>query len=157
MANRKETTKSNWGRITKDGMGGFLNAPTHPEHYYSVSSVYGDTFSMCLSAAVDCTWLNDEAKTKAQELLSQWEPLPLNNSEVQDWILQIMGYFKNCYRGRNSDNECSWNAGDLVIRHDWNPLDWDTLHAGVHLIRKFYPGFILTAEHVKNAYWGTKG
>lgn len=148
---RKDTRKSNWGKITDSGCGGFLNPPTHPEHTQSVTSVYGHTFYISLTGAVAADWLDDECRTAARKILDAWEPLPLESPEVQGWISQVMGYFKGCYQGPTG----SWNASDLYIgRCDLFAMENQDRHAGVHLIRKYYPEFVLTEEILKNARWG---
>jgi len=97
--------------------------------------------------------------------LEQWEQnkLPLDNPEVQDWIEQVMGYFKGCYSGYDyKTQKISWDASDLrcgLKTNEGEPLDAvlnQYMHAGVHLIRKYYPEFKLTEAIVKNAYWGNK-
>jgi len=164
MGARRFTRKSNWGRIVKSGMGGFLNPPGHPEHEYSVHSVYGDTFSICLSSAVTSEWLNDEVRTQAGGLLKRWESNKpaLDSPEIQDWICQVMGYFRDCYCGQDQGGDISWNVSDLRIGLDTmagNPIDPilnQDIHAGVNFIRKYYPEFKLEQRHVDAAYWGSK-
>jgi hypothetical protein len=151
MATRANTSKSNWGKIADSGMGGFLNPPAHPEHTKSIVSFFGDTFSISLSAAVKETWLDDETRNKAKRILSNWKPPDIESPEVQEWILKVLGYFKNCYQSENG----SWDASDLRIVNDSSLLPVDK-HAGVYLIRKYYHDFTPTKEHFDKAYWGTK-
>lgn len=140
------------GKVVNNGMGGFLNPPTHPEHDWSVESVKYDDFSMSLSCAVDCEYLDPETKAKARRLLKSWKRLPLKDEKIQDWVYNIMGYFKTCYQGKDG----SWNAGELQIDSKRDPIKSQNTHAGVHFIRKFYPRFKLKQSHLDNAYWGTK-
>lgn len=149
--NRANTSKRNWGKVKSGGMGGFLNPPTHPEHSQGVYSVYGDTFAMSLSGAADAEWLNDETRSRARRILKAWKRPPIESDEVQDWICNVMGYFKGCYKG-----EKGWNASDLRIDQQADAVLNQDIHAGVNLIRKYYPEFILTADHVSKAYWGKK-
>lgn len=152
---RRKIRKSNWGKIRMESGGCFLDPPNYPTYKYSVSSVYGDTFFMSLPAAVEADWLDDETKIKAKDLLERWNKLPLDHAEVQDWIHQVMGYFKGCFQGEDG----SWDAGKLnIIKY---PIAEDVVisqdsHAGVHLIRKFYPEFKLTTACLMKAYWGKK-
>jgi hypothetical protein len=90
---------------------------------------------MSLSAAVTCEWLSVETKNAAARRLEKWEKPCLDSPEIQDWIFQMLGYFRGCYR----DN----------VKH----VDE---HDGVRKIREYYPEFIPTDEHFQNAYWGTK-
>lgn len=154
MANRKNTRKFNWGKIVHSGMGGFLNPPNHPEHNYSVRSVYGDTFSICLSSAVKETWLNDEVRFEAKKLLQNWKKNrpDIKSEEVQEWIFQVLGYFRGCYQGDNGE----WDCGKINIDKSRDPWLWQDEHCGVHFIRKFYTEFEAKPAHFLLAYWGQK-
>jgi len=156
MANRAGTSKSNWGKLVHKGMGGFLNPPTHPEHKWDVQSVYGDTFHMSLSAAAEATWLNDETRRQATSLLRNWKRPPIQSPEVQDWIRKVLGYCKGCYVGQDKQGNLSWNVSDLRIRPDIDPMLNENIHAGVHLIRKYYPDYMPTKTDFAQAYWGKK-
>lgn len=153
---RNRTLKSNWGKIVNSGAGGFLNPPTHPEHDWSVRSVYDDTFSMALSSAAESDWLDDECRSAARIKLKSWKPLPLDDASVKDWIHQILGYFAGCYVGQDRDGNPSWNASDLRILKDTDPILNANIHAGVYLIRKYYPDFAPSADDFAKAYWGKK-
>lgn len=157
MATRKNTRKGNWGKIINEGAGGFLNPPTHPEHTRGVTSVYGHTFYMSLSAAAESDWLDDdECRSRCRTILKNWKPLPIDHSDVQDWISQVLGYFKDCYVGQDKQGNLSWNASDLRIWRDADPILNADIHAGIHLIRQYYPEFNPTKEHFDKAYWGSK-
>lgn len=146
------------GRIASGGMGGFLNPPGHPEHTMHVETDLRrrkeDRGGMALSSAADCEWLDHETRQAARFRLNQWEnskPL-LSDSEVQDWICRVLGYFRGCYvrpyRSRN--------ASDLWITRTLNPLANAHMHAGVQFIREYYPTFHPDAAHFAGAYWGSK-
>lgn len=138
-----------YGKIVDSGMGGFLNPPTHPEHRLSVHSSHGDKFSMSLTAARDSAWLNPQTRKAAANILRHWQPLPITSAEVEDWIARVLGYFRGCY---SPDGE-KWNAQDLIIDKR-NPLQHADRHAGVHLIRRYYPNYQPTVGDFANAYWG---
>ena len=140
------------GKIVNQGMGGFLNPPTHPEHDWSVESVKRHDFSMSLTCAVSCEYLDEETKDKAFKILKDWKKPKLKSQEVQGWIYQVMGYFRNCYQGEDG----SWKAGELTVDSKLDPMLNQDIHAGVHFIRRFYPGFKLKQSHLDNAYWGEK-
>lgn len=142
------------GRIVREGMGGFLAPPTHPEHDYSIRYNGG---CMALSGAADADFLDDETRAKARALLGEWKPIPMDHLEVKDWISQVLGYFENCYRGEGPEPEC-WYAGKLRIppKDGTAPRPLDE-HAGVHHIRKFYPEFAPTPQDFIRARWGTNG
>lgn len=150
------------GRIVNQGMGGFLNPPGHPEHTRSVEFDLRrkpeNRGSMSLSHALECDWLDGLTKAQARRLLEVWslQKRPLSDSTVQDWIQQVLGYFRGCYAGQNAKGEQSWNVSDLRIDQNVDPLLNADIHAGVHLIRKYYPEYSPKAEDFKQAYWGTK-
>lgn len=141
------------GYLSKSGCGGFLNPPTHPEHDYSIT---GKDFAISLTSAVESDWLNDDTRKVAKNLLDSWKAPAIELPEIQEWILKVLGYFKGCYKvSGNSAPDC-WNANKLIVDSKLNPLTNCNRHAGVNLIRKFYPAFIPTAKHFQNAYWGKK-
>jgi hypothetical protein len=87
-------------------------------------------------------------------LLDQWEKSkpPLSDPKIQDWIHQVMGYYKGMY---NLGGE--WKtSNDLSSKPDADAVLNQDKHAGVITIKKFYPDFKLTQDHVANAYWGSK-
>lgn len=147
------------GRIRSSGMGGFLNPPTHPEHTHSVETDLrkhpDNRGSMSLTAAVDSAWLADETRADARRMLEGWIAPDLDTPDVQEWILQVLGYFRGCYKGEGAEPEC-WHAGTLRIVKTGEALPPVQEHAGVHLIRKYYPAFVPSAEHWAAAYWGNK-
>lgn len=146
-------------RITQGGIGGFLNPPGHPEHTMSVETDLQrkpeNRGSMSLSYAADCEYIDDATKRAATAILHKWSlhRARLTSEEVQDWIKQVLGYFRGCYKG---DGPKPWNADQLRITKDADPLLNADIHAGVHLIRKFYPEYVPTQAHLDGAYWGTK-
>jgi hypothetical protein len=114
---------------------------------------------MSLSAAVESEWLDVGTRRRARALLDVWEKAKpdLGNSEVQDWVHQVLGYFKNCWRGTGQEPEC-WHVSNLRMTKSGEVPDGYkvTDHAGVHYIRKFYPDFFPATDHFTQAYWGTK-
>lgn len=157
MSERKEQ-----GRIVMRGMGGFINPPLHPEHTQSVQIDLNrradDRGGMCLSSAVDCDWLDDTTRSRAKSILQDWESNKpaLESPEVQDWIHQVLGYFRNCYAGPEEMGEERWYADKLTIDAGRRPMEHLNTHCGVHHIRKYYPDFVPTIKHFCQAYWGQK-
>lgn len=152
MATRANTREFNWGKIVSEGMGGFLNPPTHPEHSHSVHSLYGDTFSMSLSAAVESDWLDDETKAAAKRMLDSWARPDIESPAIRDWVHRVLGYLQGCYQGDNGE----WDASKLIIDQGRDPIANVDQHAGVHMIREYYPDYQPTVEDFKLAYWGTR-
>jgi len=146
------------GRIRREGMGGFLNPPGHPEHTMSVETDLRrrpwNRGSMSLQAAADAEWLDPATRAEAKRHLTEFQQkkLPLDHPEVVDWRHQVLGYFKNCWKGTGED---PWNVQNL--RMGAKPPD-ATLndHAGVHFIQKHYPEYQPSPEDFGGAYWGTK-
>jgi hypothetical protein len=150
------TQKKERGRIVNDGMGGFLAPPTHPTHTHSVETDLRrrpeNRSRMALDYATSCEWLDDATRGAARRMLRAWEPLPLSHPEVQEWISQILGYFRSCYLPENGSRD----VRDLLIMPARDPMEYADQHRGVDFIREFYPDFQPTPEHFAHAYWGTK-
>jgi len=148
------------GRIVASGMGGFLNPPTHPEHTHSVETDLDrrpcNRGAMCLSSAVECDWLADDTRAAAKKMLGDWRAPAIDSPEVVEWIRQVLGYFRGCYRGEGAEPEC-WHAGQLRIIHgDHASLPPIAEHAGVRMIREYYPAYVPTDDDFSGAYWGSK-
>lgn len=155
-----DTQKKEKGRIVNKGMGGFLNPPNHPEHDFSVETDLRcrkeNRGGMSLSAAVDCDWLDSATRQAARVVLAGWERQPIDSPKVAAWIRQVLGYFKGCYRNAAAGDR-QWDADKLIINQEANPLNWNWVddHAGVHLIRKYYPEYVPTQEDFDTAKWGS--
>lgn len=147
---KRNAPKSAWGKIVSGSMGSFLEPPTHPNHHYEVRSVYGDTFGIALSEASKTDWLDEQTRALAKIIMNNWTPPPIDAVLVVDWIHQVLGYFKNCYKGE------SWKASNLVIDSLCDPLSNQNTHAGVNRIRQYYPQYKLTETDLKQAYWGKR-
>lgn len=140
------------GDIKASGMGGFLNPPTHPEHNFCVG--IGHDGSMSLSSAVDDDNLDDETRAKARQLLDDWQPLPLDDPKTVAWIRQVLGYFKGCWRNPSVPEPECWHAGKLLCNLPITEQSDIGDHAGVHLIRQWYPEFVPTEDNFLQAKWG---
>lgn len=147
------------GRIVNEGMGGFLNPPTHPEHTQHVETDLqrspANRGGLSLTAAVACDWLDDATRAKAQAALDEWQRPPIERADVQAWIGQVLGYYRGCYKG-DGDSANAWHAGNLRISQTADPMLNVDAHAGVRLIREYYPEYQPTREDFARAYWGTK-
>lgn len=137
--------------LASTGMGGSLNPPTHPEHTRSVVEKYlngHECGSMSLSFAARMNF------APAQHLLEEWKAPPIESEVVQQWVRQILGYFKDCYRNPIAPEARQWDADKMVISPELDPMKEVNEHAGVHHIRKFYPDFAPTPEQFAEARWG---
>jgi len=152
-----DTQKKEKGRLVNRGMGGFLNPPGHPEHNWSVEFDLRrrpeNRGSMSLSAAVECEWLDPVARGEARRMLLEWEFVP--GPKATAWIRQVLGYFKGCYKNDKLPEPECWNASHLFISQDLDPMIQGNDHAGVHLIRRYYPEYVPTKEDFDNAKWGS--
>lgn len=166
MASRADIGKSNWGKIVEGSGGCFLDPPTYPTHHHHIEGVWGGFF-MGLTAIADEDWLDDECRAEAKALLAGWERPPITDPAIKDWIRQVLGYFRGCFQGVDSEGLPSWKAGELLHGKrrcpecgsivEVDPADYVKYacqHAGVHLIRKFYPEYIPTKADFQSAYWG---
>lgn len=142
-------------KIVYRGMG-FLSPPTHPEHDYSVSSFRGarEVGGTSLSSAVNAEFLSEPIRRSAAGILSAWKAPAVDSPEVQGWILQVLGYFRHCYRDPQAGEGEQWYADKLIISESSRGRKVED-HAGVHLIRRYYPEFTPTAEHFAGARWGS--
>ena len=154
------TSKKEKGKIVNKGMGGFLCPPGHPDHSYSMQTDLRrrewNRGSMSLSFAATCEWLDDATRQAAGVALVGWERPAIGSGRVQEWIGQVLGYFRGCYKGNPDLGEKAWEAGNLRMDQKVDPTLNVELHAGVHLIRRYYPEYVPTAEDFAGAYWGTK-
>lgn len=144
-------------RIANDGMGSFLCPPGHPEHTMHVETELHrrreNRGGMSLSYAAACEHLDPAVSKAAKQLLDDWAAnrMPLESAEVQKWIRQVLGYFVTCYKG---DGEDPWNVSNLKMDAERDPMQNVDEHAGINLIRKYYPEFQPTEQHFDEARWG---
>jgi hypothetical protein len=128
------------GTIIDGGLGGFLCPPTHPAHSHCVR--YRNS-RISFFSALEASWVDKATKDMVRHFLNSWQPIPL--ADVMDWVHQVLGYFRHSYG--------SGSAKDLVFHSDWDPMEHVDEHAGVHHIRRYYPGYKPTREDFEQAYW----
>jgi hypothetical protein len=106
-----------------------------------------------LTHAVTCDWISADTRGRAAGMIKRWHANPpaIDSEPVQRWISQVLGYFRGCYVPESG----SRNASDLVIDRNRDPVKHAADHAGVRLIRDFYPDFTPTTEHFVSAKWGS--
>jgi len=150
------------GRIVKGSTGSFLDPPGYPTHHFSVETDLRrrpeNRGSMSLTyAAKEASWLDGSTRAAARALLNAWkkERPPLHSPEIQDWIHQVLGYFRGMYRNPSATAE-QWNASSMISDSNRDPIKHSRDHAGVHLIHQYYPEYRPTREDFAKAYWGTK-
>lgn len=111
---------------------------------------------MSLTAAAKDSWLDPATRAEARKMLKAWQPPPPNSPEIIDWRQQVLGYFRSMYRNPNAAKGEEWNASTMIVDRDRDPLENADDHAGVHLIRRYYPDYVPTEEDFGGAYWGSK-
>jgi hypothetical protein len=149
-------------KIVRNGVGDFLDPPEYPTHEYHVQTDLRrrpeNRGGMALTYAVEeAPWLDPETKREAKALIDKWKTSrpALNSQKVQDWIYQVLGYFKNSYRNPSAGAQ-QWHASKLVFDDTRDPVQNADDHAGVHLIRKCYPDFSPDQQDFALAYWGKR-
>src|SRR5512135_3790184 len=159
----QHATKRRDARVVRNGSGDFLDPPWYPTHTYSVETDLrrrpGNRGSMSLSyAAEEAPWLDEDTRKEARALLDKWKKdrPSLTSAKVQDWIHQVLGYFKGGYRNPAKEGATQWHASNLIFDQERDPVADADDHAGVHLIRKFYPDFVPSASDFDRAYWGQR-
>jgi hypothetical protein len=139
-------------------MGGFLCPPGHPMHTASVETDLRrkpeNRGCMSLEYAVDSPMLDDATRAAARTVLAAWQKPALDSPEVREWILQVLGYFRGCFNFTSRAD--GWHADQLTIDSKKSPLKNADFHAGVHLIREYYPEYKPTRADFAGAYWGKK-
>jgi hypothetical protein len=140
--------------IKEMGMGNFLDPPGSPQHTHHVQESGYNGGCMCLESAAHASYVPQDIRDDAAHLLSSYQPPSIDSTQVQEWILQVLGYFPGCYRNPDA-GERQWHASDVVIDKRDAIVNQDD-HCGVHHIRKWYPDYKLTQEHLSSAYWGSK-
>jgi hypothetical protein len=149
------------GKIVQEGMGGLLCPPGHPAHTQSVETDLRrkpeNRSRMSLEHAVDSTELDSVTLAVVRTVLAAWaqHKPPLDSPQVREWILQVLGYFRGCFNF-HPESEEGWHAVNLTIDAAKDPLTNADFHAGVHLIRQYYPDYQPTAADFTAAYWGKK-
>lgn len=116
--------------ISKDGqgMGGFLNPPGDPEHFYLVRESGRNGSLMSLRSAVAEDYVPASVRERAAKLLAEATP---TCSEL--WVREVYGYFKNCY----SPDGVNRDTGDCLIDGTGNlPAEH---HLAVMFVRTFFP------------------
>ena len=152
MTHTNIVIKKEGAKIVHSGCGGFLNPPTHPEHNKSVESTRRDQFIICLTTASTCDWIKDNVRIAAKELLDSWIAPDIDSEEIQDWIHQVLGYFRNCYSPDGVDR----NVSNCKITNG-NPFEIGIMrHLGVLHILKYYPEYEPKGTDFLMSYWGSK-
>lgn len=140
--------------VAAGGAGGFLNPPGHPEHSWSVVAYRRRemTCLMSLSAAVAADYVSESVRAEAVRLLADWRTASEGKAPDPAWVRSVLAYFRGCYRNLKA-GEKQWHASHLILDSKRDPMAQPEEHAGVNLIRGFYPGFMPQREDF-NGTWG---
>jgi len=84
-------------RLKNTGMGGFLTPPNHPEQKWCVEFDLNrkpeNRGSMSLSYALTEDWLTPTQKALIQSKLDEWNKLPLEHKDTQEWINECQKHY----------------------------------------------------------------
>jgi len=141
-------------RIVPGGMGNFLDPPEYPTHQFHIG--YGRRqggSSLTSNSSVES--IDPLTRKEVRGLLDNWKKNrpPIDSPEVRKWISEVLGYMATGYRNPNAGDK-QWDASKLVFDSKRDPVRNAKDHAGVHLIRKFYPDFTPTDDDFAGARWG---
>ena len=148
------------GRVVPGSSGSFLTPPGHPDQRFAVETDLRrrpeNRGMMSLSSAAREDWLNAETRAAARKALADWDKPPLDHPATQEWIAEVMGYYHNAYAAPGGEGEERYNAGNLVFDSDIDPIENADRHAGVALIRRYYPEYNPRAEEFGSSGYGQK-
>ena len=161
LAPRFEDSFKRNARLSSDrGMGGFLDPPEYPSHSFHIETDLGrrphNRGSMSLEAAEGAARLDPTTRKEVRELLNKWKSSrpPLDSPKVRKWVSQVLGYMRNGYRNPDVVGSAQWNASNLIFDTTRDPVRNADDHAGVRVIRKFYPEYMPTDSDFAGARWG---
>jgi len=145
-------------KIANTGCGGFLAPPNHPTKDKCIEEYEGSELVGIYSIEhTDRTNCDSIFMLRCLELIDIWKEskLAINCEETEDWIHQVLGYFRGGYGNPNIPEPERWNVSNLEFDNR-DPLINFADSAGVHCIRKFYPEYIPIKSDFDNAYWGER-
>lgn len=126
---------SNFYLRTDDGMGGFLNPPTHPQHTTSIIEKRGghEVGYYSLTGARDEKYLPGRVRGTANGILKRWVREKGQEQPDEVWLASVYNYFRNCY---SPDGE-NRNVSDCLINNA-NSLPPER-HLAYLFVKEFYP------------------
>jgi hypothetical protein len=132
--------------LMNEGIGGFLDPPDYPTHFFSVwGGPKRNPRSMeSLESAVRSTYVDAEVREKAQALLDAWhENRPALDSEpVRAWIRDCMRHWRGCWYVETPGEYSSHCASAYGKRADgthYGKMPFDATPYALHHVQKFYP------------------
>ena len=139
-------------RIFKGGMGGFLTPPTYPEHYMHVR---GDGSHLSLSYVANNSSYPEDIRKNATKILRKWNRPVLETDAIQNWIFQVLGYFRNCYTKDPAIRDVN-NKESFYINKVGDPWNFPNNHLGILHIKNYYPEYVPCEDDFAQAYWGSQ-
>lgn len=128
--------------LVNEGMGGFLNPPTHPEHSYSIVEYRGghECGSYSLSAAASEDWLPGSVKGTAKGILKRWQA----GTPDSAWVQSVYNYFRHCYSVDGIETNVNHEGKTITFGKFWDNADLEkdmppTHHLGYMFVKKYYP------------------
>lgn len=107
----KEPSKFRGWISKKDGMGGFLEPPGHPDHYCHLA--YGKDSGASISSVIEdedgeyADHLAPDVLKQVQELYAQWERTkpPIDHPRTLAWMQHAYAHFAHCYKDDKAEAE----------------------------------------------------
>ena len=145
------------GRIIMEGMGGFLCPPSASDAYQERTNrpapQAGEPHLYVTGVRRGFAATGRRHAGRRTYRPSGMAEAALDSPDMQEWILQVLGYFKGCFNF-HPENESGWHAGNLTIDSDVDPLEHADFHAGVHL---YPPATIPNTSRRENTSCGPTG
>jgi hypothetical protein len=139
--------------LVNDGMGGFLNPPSHPEHTYSIQEFRGghEVGSYSLSAAIEYEWMPGAVRGTAKGVLKRWQAGEIDPA----WMHSVYNYFRHSYSKDGINTNVNDRENMVTYGKFWDNAEQEQYtdpshHLGYMYIKKFYPEHKPNLELIQN-------
>ena len=143
-------------KVVSGSMGNFLCPPTYPTHFFHVETDRNrrkeNRGGVSLESAKDYSWIHESARVEAYKLLRDWQRPAIDSEEIEDWIVEVLRYFKNCYLSSKQVASGKRNVSDLICNSEFNPYAYKDIQAGTAFIQRYYPDFVCTNRLIAIAH-----
>ena len=154
--------KKERGRLIPGSAGSFLTPPGHPEQRFVIETDLRrkpeNRTHLNLSSAVDDEWLEPGARAAARKALADWEKNKpsLDHPAVEEWVRYVLSYYRGSYATRGTEGAERWNVSNLEFDQELDPVENADRHAGVRMIRRYYPEYNPRVEDFAPGGYGQK-
>ena len=143
-------------KVVSGSMGSFLCPPTHPTHFYHVETDRNrrkcNRGGVSLESAKDYGWIHESARLEARKLLANWQRPAIDSEEIEEWIVEVLRYFKHCYLNSWQIVSGNRDVKDLIINSELDPYKYKNIQAGTAFIQRYYPDFVCTNRLIAIAH-----